>query len=74
MKIYNRGVIKVHLNGETRELDREVDLAEFVQFLSLPTQRIAIELNGRVVRKADWEKTPLHDADRVEMVHFVGGG
>jgi thiamine biosynthesis protein ThiS len=40
----------------------------------LPATRIAVELNREVVRRSDWSGTILHEDDRVEIVHFVGGG
>jgi thiamine biosynthesis protein ThiS len=67
-------VIHIHLNGETRSIAVETDLAALVERLSLPTKRIAVELNGSVVRRNDWPQTPINDGDRIEVVHFVGGG
>jgi thiamine biosynthesis protein ThiS len=67
--------VQVHINGEPRELtDTSVRLSELVRQLSLAPQRIAIEVNRQIVRRADWERTEVHDGDRVEIVHFVGGG
>lgn len=40
----------------------------------MPERRLAVELNGVVVRKADWPEIVLKTDDRVEIVHFVGGG
>lgn len=45
-----------------------------VEELSMPERRLAVELNGIVVRKADWAETTLNAGDRIEIVHFVGGG
>ncbi len=42
--------------------------------LSLAPQRVAIELNGQVARRDEWAQTVLRENDRVEIVHFVGGG
>lgn len=66
--------MKVTVNGESRELTGEVSLLELLRRLELPTGRIAIELNREVVRKKDWPDTKVCDADRIEIVHFVGGG
>jgi thiamine biosynthesis protein ThiS len=49
-------------------------LVELVNYLALAPERLAIELNKRVVRRADWQQTTIHEGDRVEIVHFVGGG
>ncbi len=66
--------MKVVINGETREIAKQVNLLELLKEFSLPSERIAIELNRRVVRKKDWESILVNDADRIEIVHFVGGG
>lgn len=47
---------------------------DLVSELSLAPARIAIELNQKVVRRDQWAHTTLADGDRVEIVHFVGGG
>jgi thiamine biosynthesis protein ThiS len=51
-----------------------LSLRELVQFLKLKPEQIAIELNQVVVRRAEWPSTMLKEDDRVEIVHFVGGG
>jgi len=65
--------MKVFVNGEPREVN-ETTLAGLVTELDLPVARIAIELNRDVVRRSDWDSTMLKDEDRIEIVHFVGGG
>ena len=67
-------MITIHLNGEEREIDEGIDLATVVERLDLPAKRIAVELNGNVIRRVDWPDTTLNEADRIEVVHFVGGG
>ncbi len=66
--------MKITINGEIKELESEVNLDRLLEFFSLPSQRIAVELNGEVVRKKDWETIVVKDADLLEIVHFVGGG
>ena len=66
--------MRVYVNGEPREIDHSLTLAELVTELDLPPARIAIELNRAVVRRNDWPATLLNDEDRIEIVHFVGGG
>jgi len=65
--------MKVFVNGEPREVT-ETTLAGLVTELDLPVARIAVELNRDVVRRSDWGSTMLKDEDRIEIVHFVGGG
>ena len=65
--------MNVYINGELREVDA-TSLAGLVTHLDLPGARIAIELNREVVRRSEWGSTMLKDEDRIEIVHFVGGG
>jgi len=62
------------VNGESREFSEGVTLSVLIDLLELPTQRIAVELNRQVVRRVDWSTTVLKNDDRLEIVHFVGGG
>ncbi|HEX2269832.1 MAG TPA: sulfur carrier protein ThiS [Pyrinomonadaceae bacterium] len=66
--------LRVYVNGELREFSAPLSLAELITQLDLPAARIAVELNRTVVRRSDWSTTELHDEDRIEIVHFVGGG
>ncbi len=52
----------------------DTSLSDVVQVLDLAAERIAIELNQMVVRRVNWPETLLHENDRIEIVHFVGGG
>ena len=64
----------IQLNGEPREVKENISLPELVASLSLKPEQVAIELNQRVVRRAQWESILLREADKIEIVHFVGGG
>lgn len=64
----------IFINGEARELDGVSTLASILDALELPKLRVAIELNKHVIRKQDWESTNVANNDKVEVVHFVGGG
>lgn len=66
--------MRVRVNGEVREVPEGVSLSGLVEHLKLAPERLAVELNREVVRRAEWERTKLSDGDRVEIVHFVGGG
>jgi len=66
--------MRVFVNGDLREFSSALTLGELVTQLDLPAARIAIELNREVVRRSDWGSTMLKDEDRIEIVHFVGGG
>lgn len=66
--------MKVLINGETKEISGELNLTELLKHFSLPQERIAIELNKEVVRRKDWESIKVSDGDKLEVIHFVGGG
>ena len=64
----------IQVNGERRELKDDSRLSELLKELSLAPERVAVELNHQVVRRNEWPNTILKEGDRVEIVHFVGGG
>jgi len=67
--------VRIQINGEPREIPQSsLSLNELLDKLSLPPQRIAVELNKTMVPRSQWEKTTLKDGDQIEIVHFVGGG
>ena len=66
--------MRVELNGEPKELAEGATLLSLVEQLALAPERVAVELNREVVRRADWPAARLSEGDRVEIVHFVGGG
>jgi sulfur carrier protein len=67
-------MITILLNGESREIHSELSLGKLLDLFSLPRQRVAVELNRSVVRRTEWESTNVKDADKIEVIHFVGGG
>lgn len=66
--------MEIQLNGEAREVVDDSTLEGLISALGLEPARVAIELNRSVVRRNDWATTTLHEGDRLEIVHFVGGG
>ena len=66
--------MRVELNGEPKVLAEGTTLLTLIEQLSLAPERVAVELNRSVVRRADWPGVELSDGDRLEIVHFVGGG
>lgn len=67
-------LISVIINGEARAVPHGCTLAELSAGLALAPERIAIEVNREVVRRKDWPRIALAEGDRIEIVHFVGGG
>ncbi len=66
--------MKLVINGEERSFGDDLTLAALVEQLGVKPDRVAVELNHDIVRRDRWTGTVLHDGDRLEVVHFVGGG
>jgi thiamine biosynthesis protein ThiS len=62
------------INGESREFSGSLTLAALVQHLGMKPDRVAVELNLQIVSRTAWADTTLKDGDKLEIVHFVGGG
>ena len=69
--------MKLQINGEERDftnLPASFTLAALVEILGMKADRVAVELNREIVHRSRWAETMLHEGDRLEIVHFVGGG
>jgi len=69
--------ISLIVNGQTRSFDNltpPVSLAQVIAAMELKGDRIAVEHNGQIVQRALWAETLVSSGDRLEVVHFVGGG
>lgn len=66
--------MQIQINGEPREVEQNLSLADLVEVLNLKAEQIAIELNQKIVRRAQWNEILLQASDQIEIVHFVGGG
>lgn len=64
----------LEINGEMREIPPVSNVYELLQHLGISGSHIAVELNREIIRRRDWEHTPISNRDRVEIVQFVGGG
>jgi thiamine biosynthesis protein ThiS len=62
------------INGESREYSSACTLTALIEQLGMKADRLAIELNRQIVPRNQWEQTALKDGDKLEIVHFVGGG
>ena len=63
------------VNGEDmHDLPDGMSVADLLDHLSLPRQKIAVERNLEVVPKSTFEEVVLSDGDRLEIIHFIGGG
>ena len=69
--------LTIQLNGQPRtfaDLPSQTQLYQLVEMLGLKSDRIAVELNGEIVPRSTWNETGISTGDRLEIVHFVGGG
>ena len=66
--------IEITINGEPRSIAAGSSITDLVTLLDLTAQRLAIELNLSILPSPAWAETKLQQADKLEIVHFVGGG
>jgi len=66
--------IKIRLNGKFVSIDNNFNLLEYVKKLKVPLRKVAIELNQEIVDKNNLKKVKLRKNDKIEIVHFIGGG
>ncbi len=66
--------ISIELNGESRRLEQATTLLNLLEGLDLDPRAVVVELNRTIVRRPELGQTDLRDGDKVELVHFVGGG
>ena len=62
------------INGEDRQFDSALTLSGLLEQLGMKPDRVAVELNRELVSRERWGTTQLSDNDKLEIVHFVGGG
>ena len=62
------------VNGDVKTCAESSSLDQFIGQLGMKGDRVAVELNREIVPRAQWDVTQLHAGDRLEIVHFVGGG
>ncbi len=66
--------IEITVNGEPRSVPEGSTVSSLLESLELPADRVAVEFNREILRKDRWASTRLRAGDRLEIVHFVGGG
>ena len=67
-------MLRLTINGEARTLHGPHDVARLIALLELDARKVAVERNLEIVPKSQFEATALSDGDRIEIVHFIGGG
>lgn len=66
--------ISITINGEERAVPTGLNIRNLIVHLQLDPERVAVELNRKLVRKGQWEETAVEAGASVEIVTFVGGG
>lgn len=66
--------MQVSINGEIRQLNEGTTVRQLLEELQIPLTRVAVEVNLEIVPKAGYAERALQDGDKIEIVHFVGGG
>jgi thiamine biosynthesis protein ThiS len=66
--------MQLQINGETRDFPDGMNVSGLVAQLGMKGDRVAVELNLEIVPRPNWEATVLKNGDKLEIVHFVGGG
>ena len=66
--------MKLIINGEDRQFDSALTISSLLAQLGMKPDRVAVELNRELVPRDRWPSTQLSDDDKLEIVHFVGGG
>ena len=72
MKIKNK--IKIKVNGKNVIFDKNKSIAILIKKLKIPLNKVAIELNKKILDKKKIKKIKLNNNDNIEIVHFIGGG
>jgi thiamine biosynthesis protein ThiS len=67
-------VVKIQVNGESRETPHGTNVTALLAQLGLNSRRVAIEYNLEILPKNKWDETKVVPGDRLEIVQFVGGG
>ena len=66
--------LQLTLNGEKRAFEGVADVAGLVAALGLDARKVAVERNLEIVPRSTYGRTRLAEGDRIEIVHFIGGG
>ena len=70
----NLNVAKIQLNGSSYEVNDDTNLKELLNKLKIKNNKVAIEVNGEIIEKKKYLNLILKKGDKVEIVHFIGGG
>mgnify|MGYP001258497451 FL=1 len=66
--------IKIRLNGKNKTIKENEKLSDLIKSIKIPIKKVAIELNQKIVEKKKLNRIFLKSDDKIEIVHFIGGG
>ena len=66
--------IKIRVNGKVKSISDNYNMLDLVKNLKIPMKKVAIELNQEIINKKNIKKIILKENDKIEIVHFIGGG
>ena len=66
--------IKIRVNGKVKSISKDYKMSDLVKNLKIPIKKVAIELNQEIIDKKKINKIILKKNDKIEIVHFIGGG
>ena len=66
--------IKIKLNGKNKTIEDGYSLNELINDLNIPIKKVAIELNQEIIDKKKLKNIKIQNGDKIEIVHFIGGG
>ena len=66
--------IKIKINGKIKSINKNIKLSYLIKDLKIPIKKVAIELNYEIIDKRKLNKINLKKNDKIEIVHFIGGG
>ena len=66
--------IKIKVNGKVKIIEENTNLLNLLKTLKIPTKKVAIEKNQEIMDKKTLKRTKLKKNDKIEIVHFIGGG
>ena len=66
--------MNIVVNGKNFNFDKSISVANLLEFLKIEDKVMAAAINMEIIKKSDWKSYKIADGDKVELLHFVGGG
>tara|TARA_B100000902_G_scaffold353084_1_gene364264 strand:+ start:1975 stop:2226 length:252 start_codon:yes stop_codon:yes gene_type:complete len=72
--LYTMKKIKIKVNGKIKRIFENTRLSDLIKSLKIPIKKVAIELNQEIIDKKKLKNIKIQNGDKIEIVHFIGGG